>query len=303
MAGREKSITSINKKIKEGSAVVLTEMEFIEEIRDGHKLKASDIDVVTTACCAETSGTAAMISVPVTGRGVFTRAHRIWLNGVLGYPGPAPNERLGLVESLVFASQPADDKGSNYNGARLFLDILRRKEIQAACLSLEGDMYETCFHLDEIEFARMYIYNCFFKKLSPEDKTSSKTSHLKTIRGGSKILLNKAPGVVIGSGTGSAPEHRALSIAADMFGMDPEDMKESETETGKGIKNSVGLAIPVITEGVLRDLAACLLEERGQKVEDSTDTSEKNTTEYLKQCIQKGEFLLISSDMYLSNWF
>lgn len=299
MAGREKSISSINKKIKEGSAVVLTEMEFIEEIQDGHKLNASDIDVVTTACCAETSGTAAMISVPVTGRGVFTRAHRVWLNGVLGYPGPAPNERLGLVESLVFASQPADDKGNNYNGAKLFLDILRRKEIHAACLSLEGDIYETSFHLDEIEFARMYIYNCFFKKLSPEDKTSSKTSHLKTIRCGSKILINKAPGVVTGSGTGSAPEHRALSVAADMFGMDPKDMEESET----GIKNSIVLAIPVITEGVLKDLAACLMEERGRKSEDSIDIPEKAAAEYLKQCIQKGEFLLISSDMYLTNWF
>ena len=178
-------------------------------------------------------------------------------------------------------------------------EILKRKEIHAACLSLEGDIYETTFHLDEIEFARMYIYNCFFKKLSPEDKASSKTSHLKTIRCGSKILINKAPGVVIGSGTGSAPEHRALSLAADMFGMDPKDMEKSET----GIKNSIVLAIPVITEEVLKDLAACLMEERGRKSEDSIDIPEKAAAEYLKQCIQKSDFLLISSDMYLTNWF
>jgi len=303
VVSEEKSITHINNKIKNGGAVVLTDGEFLKEIQKRSSLKFPDVDVVTTSCQATTSGTAAMLCVPVTGRGVFTRAKKIWLNGVLGYPGPAPNERLGLVDTLIFADQMANDKQGNYNGARLIWDIIRRKEVQVECLSVEGNTYETSFTLDQVEFARMYVYNCFFSKLCAENKTSSRTSHLKTIRAGSKILLNRASGIVIGCGTHSAPQSRSLSLAADMFEMDPEDIKESETDMGMTTTNSVALAIPVLAEEVLKDLMDCLMEERSQETPDNIHNLEKDTAEYLKQLIKAGEFLLISSDMNLNNWF
>jgi len=278
-------------------------MEFIREIRDGSLAKLSDIDVLAVGFCAETSGTAAMINVPITEQGVFTRAEKFWLNGVPGNPGPAPNERLGQVEGLFFADQQADGKDGGYNGASLFLDILNRKEIRAECLSVEGDIYRTSLTMDKMGFARMYIYNCFFKKMSSKDRLSSKISHLKAVRSGSKVLLNKAPGIVIGCGTCSAPEHRALSIAADMFAMDPEDMKALNTKTGVRITNSVALAIPILTEAIFKDLAGFLMEERPQNAEDSVEGLENAGAQYLKNQIKTGGFLLISSDMQLNNWF
>jgi uncharacterized protein (DUF39 family) len=298
-----KTISFINKKIEDGKAVILTETEFLEEIRKGYRFKLSDVDVVTTAFHAETSGTAAMLVVPVAERGIFTRAKRIWLNGVLGFPGPAPNERLGLVDTLIFADRVADDERGNYSGAELIAGIVNREKIQVECLSVEGDTYESSFTLDQVEFARMYVYNSFINRFYAENQTSLKTSHLKTIRAGTKILLNRAKGIVIGCGTRSAPQCRSLSFAADMFEMAPECMRQSETDRGMSIINSVTLAIPVLTEDILNDFADCLMEGRHREFERSAFNLEEALAEYLKRLIETGEFLLTSSDMNLNNWF
>jgi len=302
MVGQDKSITNINEKIKAGAAVVLTDREFMQEIQKGIEFNLPDIDVVTTAFCAETSGTAAMIGVPVAERGVFTRANKLWLNGVLGYPGPAPNERLGLVEGLFFSSKMSNNRKDNYSGAQLIRDVIRREEIQVECLSVEGDIYKTTFTLDQADFARMYIYNCFFEKLCSKTNVSSRDSHLKTIKAGSKILLNKSPGIVIGCGTRSIPENRSLSLAADMFEMDPDAINEFESDRCTTLTNSVALAIPVLTVGILNDLKECLKADQLPCLEDKTH-AENKMAEYLKHIIEKGEFLLSSSDMNLNDWF
>ena len=302
MGGQEKSISHINEKLKKGKAVILTDMGFKDQIQKGVEFNLAGIDVVTTAFCAETSGTAALIGVPVVGRGVFTRAKKLWLNGVPGYPGPAPNERLGLVEGLFFSSKMSNNRKDRYNGALLIRDIIRKEEIQVECLSVEGDTYRTTFTLDQADFARMYAYNCFFRKLCAKNKASSRDSHLKTIKAGSKILLNKSPGIVIGCGTRSTAESRSLSLAADMFEMDPDTINESKSDNGTSLTNSVALAIPVLTEKILTTLRERLKEDKPRGFEDSNNT-ENEMAEYLKHIMEKGEFLLNSSDMNLNFWF
>ena len=301
MADQEKSITNINGKIKDGTAIVLTDTEFVQEIQNGSELNLIDIDVVTTAFCAETSGTAAMIGVPVAERGVFTRAKKLWLNGVLGYPGPAPNERLGLVEGLFFSSKMSNNREDNYSGAQLIRDVIRKEEIQVECLSVEGDIYMTTFTLDQADFARMYVYNSFFSKLCSKSKGSSRDRHLRTIKVGNKILLNKSPGIVIGCGTRSTVENRSLSLAADMFEMDPDAINGFESDRCVTLTNSVALAIPVLTVGILNDLKECLKADQLPRLEDKTH-AENKIAEYLKHIIEKGEFLLSSSDMNLNEW-
>ena len=302
MAIKEKSISHINTKIKGGTAIVMTESQFMEEIQKGVEFDLADIDVVTTAFCVETSGTAALIGVPVAERGTFTRAKKMWLNGVPGYPGPAPNERLGLVEGLFFAAQLSNDGKSNYSGAQLMRDAIRGDEIQVECLSVEGDTYKTSFILDQAEFARMYVYNCFFRSLCSENRAPSKDSRLKVIKAGTKILLNKATGVVIGCGTRSTPEARSLSLAADMFEMDSEDIIECEEEGETTLKNSIALAIPILTEEILKDITLCLGAEISQESEPNS-CRRNGLAEYLKQIMEKREFLLNSSDMNLNYWF
>ena len=299
MPENEKSVSLINRKVKEGKAVVLSDREFVCEIRTGHQIGVSDIDVVTTAWNAVITGTAVMLCVPVAKRGVFTRARKIWLNGVPGFPGPAPNERLGIVDTLIFAEQSARNKQADYNGAMLFVDILRKEKVEVECLSEEGDTYRSAFTIDQLQFARMYIYNCFFDGLSAsaEKITHNPCRHLTPIATGSKVLLNKAPGIVIGSGTRSAPERMALSLSAEMFEMDPDVMTGIGGGAEAVITNSIALAIPVLSEEGLKDLSSWLLAGKFAGQNEGLQSPENDMSQHLKELVIKGTFLLTGFDM------
>lgn len=271
MPATPKHIPEINARIMAGEATVLTAAELGRETAD-------HADVVTIAFQAPLSGSSAMLVVPVAGRGVFTRAAKIWLNGIQGFPGPAPNERLGLVDTLIFADQKSKDAESKYSGSELLADIVEKKEIKVECISVEGDTYESEFTIEQVQFARMYVYNSFLP-------TSPSGAHFATIRTGSRVLLNKAQGTVIGSGTRSSPERRSLSLTAEMFDMDSSLLRGD----GGGVSNSVALAIPVFDGTVLASLIAWSEEHGGAN----------DAAEHLKELIQSKEFLLTDSDMEL----
>lgn len=293
----KKSISSINEKIGVGKAVVLTDIELKEIILGGREPGMADVDVVTISWHASMQGTAAMLCVPVAERGVFTRAKKIWLNGVPGLPGPAPNERLGVVDTLIFAGQSVSDKQNAYNGARLFFDLLNKKEIQVECLSEEGGNFKSTFTVDKLLFARMYVYNCFFNGLPKADAVGqyNPNRHFETIGPGSKVLLNKARGIVIGDGTRSSPERRSLSLAADMFDMDPDTMVSSENSSEPVIRNSIALPIPILNEGILMDLSAWLMERNLERSGDVLRVPETEMARFLKELIVRGDFLLTKS--------
>lgn len=297
MSESGQTVSGINEKIKEGRCVVLTEMEFLREARRVSSLSELYADIVTVAFEVEASGSAVMLCVPVAGRGVFTRAEKIWLNGVAGLPGPAPNERLGLVDTLIFADQPSNDQIS-YRGADLFLDIISRKNIHVECLSVEGDRYTGAFTMDKLQFARMYIYNCFLERLSPAMGLNrlNQAKHIRVITTGSKVLLNRASGVVIGCGTHSSSSRMALSITAEMFEMDPGTMKEYWTPAGMTITSSVAVAIPILTAEVLEDLLRSL---SGGISRNQHAGAENEMAEDLKKLVLDGKFGLTDSDLEL----
>jgi len=294
-----KSVSLINRKIKEGKAVVLSDAEFVREMRTGHNVGVPDIDVVTTSWDAVIAGTAVMLCVPVAKRGIFTRARRIWLNDVPGFPGPAPNERLGLVDTLIFAGQLSRNKQTDYDGASLFVDILRKEKVEVECLSEEGDTYRNTFTIDQLQFARMYIYNCFLDRSSVSDGRITRNPYrrLSPVAAGSKVLVNRATGIVVGSGSQSTPERRALSLAADMFDMDPEVMTAVGGNAGTAITNSIALAIPVLSEEGLKDLSSWLLADKFAGQNEGLHSTENDMSQYLKELVMKGLFLLTDSDM------
>ena len=88
-----KDISLINEKIKDGSVKILSDIDILKLLENDRDLVLSDIDIVTFGLEGSISGSAMMLLVPVAERGVFTRAEKIWLNRVRGFPGPAPNER------------------------------------------------------------------------------------------------------------------------------------------------------------------------------------------------------------------
>ena len=270
MPAKPKDIPEINARIMAGEAKVLTAAEF-------GRGSADDADVVTLAFQAPLSGSSAMLVVPVAGRGVFTRAAKIWLNGIQGFPGPAPNERLGLVDTLVFADH-ASKADPAYDGTRLLADLMERKDIAVECISVEGDRYQSEFTIDQVQFARMYVYNAFLP-------VSSSYAPLGTVRAGSRVLLNRAQGTVIGYGTRSTAERQSISLTAEMFDMDPSVLAGDDG----GLSNSVGMAVPVLDDTIRAGLIAWSREH----------SCDDGVAEQLKGLIQSKDFLLTDSDMEL----
>lgn len=279
MTGKHRQLSSINRKIATSDAVVLTERELRTVVADGGSAMP-DVDVVVVAVRADISGTAAMMVVPVTERGVFTRARKIWLNGVPGFPGPAPNERLGVVDTLVFADQQG--RNANYHGTDLLIDVIEGKQIAVECVSAEGDTYHGAFTRDVLQFARMYVYNSFLPGPGAE-------AVLSAIGVGSRILLNGAQGIVIGRGTRSSTRTKSLSLSAEMYDMTPPLV--NTTDGGVRAWNTIALAIPVVSRAVLHDLLG--------RSQDHEGDPEADAAARLKGLIERREFLLTSTDMRL----
>lgn len=301
MSNKEKNISLINQKIEASDAVIFTEREFKKKLQDQENLKVSDVDVITVGFQSSLSASAIMILVPVAGRGDFTRAKKMWLNGVLGFPGPAPNERLGVADTLIFADQISKNKGSDYNGANLLVDIINNKKIEVECLSIEGDTYHNAFTLDQIQFARLYTYNSFYPSINvfSECESCGINKSLEMIRIGSVILLNKAPGVIVGCGTRSTPERKTLSLAADIYEMDTGIITKFESKTGMPMANSIAIPIPVINEDVLNCFSRYLKQANFPETGADNSSPDQEVAVYLKELILNKKYLLTDSDMEL----
>ena len=277
-----KTVGEINKKIRDGKAVVLTAEEFKKKVRDGERLSPDDIDVVTCGTCGVMSGTMAIMTVPVAEQGAFRRADSITLNGVPAFPGPCPNEGLGLVDLVVYGTSHAS---RSYGGGNLFRDIASaEKEIEVHA-DAGGKNFECTVYGDELQYARMITSRSAFKNYSAfvnsgmnpmntifsvlplsgglsqatvsgcgEINPLQNDPGIRFLRPGTGVLLNGAEGLILGTGTRSSQEKPNLSLSAGMTGMDPEFMGGFKTSAGPECITSIAAAIPVIDE----ECIACL---------------------------------------------
>ncbi|MGD9780393.1 homocysteine biosynthesis protein, partial [Methanomethylovorans sp.] len=92
----QRTVEEICSKISRKEAVVMTSHEICQLVREGKDIGLEDVDVVTTATRAIMSGTYAVMSFPIEAPQQFTRAKKIFLNGVPACTGPCPKERLGI---------------------------------------------------------------------------------------------------------------------------------------------------------------------------------------------------------------
>lgn len=276
-----KTVEEINRRIKEGKAVIMTAEEFKEAAEGG--LSPQQVDVVTCATCALMSGTFALLSIPVAERGKFERAEKVWLNGIPAFPGPCPNERLGIVEAIVYGTSRSE-VCQNYGGGHLFREIVEGKEVEVEVWG-GGRKFRRGVRLEEMELARIFTSRSAFRnymafvhggrgrvksifsvlglkgqlaeasvcgcgELNPLENDPK----LLTVGTGTRILLNGAPGHVVGRGTRSSREKPSLSLVADMRGMLPRFMGGFVTSVGPECITSVGMAIPVLNEEVFEGL-------------------------------------------------
>lgn len=273
-------INDIRAAIADGSAVILTASELKKRIAQGDTV--SDVDVVTCGTCGVMSGTYAVLSVPVAPPGTFSRADTISLQGVPAIPGPCPNERLGLVDLMVFGTAHADDR---YGGGHLIHDLIAGKEIHVAVTSA-GKNYEADVTLSDLPFARLFTTRSAFKNYSaiinragepektifsalPLQGTSTQATvsgcgeinpvendpTLRFLSSGTPVIVNGAGGRVVGTGTRSSTERPNLSVHADLKEMDAQFCGGFLTAAGPECITSIGTAIPVVDMDVLTSLS------------------------------------------------
>jgi putative methanogenesis marker 16 metalloprotein len=274
-----KTVSSIGRLIKEKKAKVFTASEIKDMIRRGDILSADDVDVVTTGTFGVMSGTMAIFTLPVAPPGSFGKADTITLNGVPGYPGPCPNENLGLVDCVVYGTSKRD---TNYGGGHLFKDIVKGDTIQVETVS-NGKIFRKELTLREIPFARMVVTRGAFMNytafVNPEEdvfdtifSVTGMNGPLKEVsvsgcgeinplqndplrsylKEGAPIILNGADGIIIGEGTRSTYARPNLSAAADMREMDAGMMGGFITSAGPECMTSFAAAIPITDEKALK---------------------------------------------------
>jgi putative methanogenesis marker 16 metalloprotein len=276
---KRRTVAEITEKLERGEGVVMTAAELCNSVRSGEDIGFEDVDVVTSATCGVMSGTFAILSFKVAEQDEFERASKVLLNGVPAFVGPCPNERLGIIDVMVYGTSHRDNR---YGGGHLFRDLVSHEEIEVVVEAVDGRRRETTTALKEIPFAKLCStrnafknYHAFvnarknevssifavdklkglFKELTfsgcGELNPLEKDPFMDTIGIGTKILMNGAVGFVIGEGTRSSAEKPNLMGIADMHGMIPEYLGGFRTSAGPEVLNSWAVPIPILSEHVL----------------------------------------------------
>lgn len=294
-----KTIQEIQDRIDSGRARVYTASEFKELVRSGDAPAVDDVDVVTCGTLGVMSGTAAIFNIPIAGNRAFSRAASVTINGVPGTIGPCPNESLGLIDCIVNGTAHRD---KDYGGGHLFRDLVAGEAVHVVVTADDGRVFERDITLAEIPFARIIIirgafknYHCFTNGWDDEYETifsgpipfkggySEATvsgcgeisplqndPNLDYFRPGARVLVNGAPGMVLGEGTRSSPAKPNLSMQADMHLMKAEYMGGFRTSEGPEVLASVAAAIPITGEEAYSH-AAILDEETPMPLADAHD--------------------------------
>jgi putative methanogenesis marker 16 metalloprotein len=276
-----RSIEEINAKITAGEVTVCTAFEFCNMVRAHDDVK--EVDVVTSGTKGIMSGTYATLSFQATAPNVFETAQKAWLNDVPAFVGPCPNERLGLLDLIVYGTAICRSD-TKYGGGHLFRDIVKGSDIDFELLTTMGQLIKGQTNLQEMQFARLSATRNVFKNynafVNPNDscvksifsvtclegpyKEASfcgcgelnpleKDPQLETIGVGTKALFNGAVGFVTGTGTRSSPQKPNLSGYAPLKGMNPKYVGGFNTSAGPDVFCSWAIPIPILNTSILEN--------------------------------------------------
>lgn len=200
---------------------------------------ARDADVLVVAQPGGMESSSVLLLVKVAERGLFTRAEHLSLNGITGFVGPAPNERLGVVDVLVSGGMTSVSNPA-YNGASLFEDLLHDREIHLECLSQEHTRHSSVTRLSIMDYARTTIYDL------PLDAGLARLAQ-HSLFAGATIMLNGGRGIILGNGALGNEERPSLSCAVDCFVMDKTLLLPARD--GLGPRHSLCVALPLWADG------------------------------------------------------
>ena len=137
-----KTIEEINKKIKQGKAVVITAADMVDTVKTlGPEKAAAEIDVVTTGTFSPMCSSGAFINFGHTKPAI--KAARVWLNGVPSYAG------LAAVDTYIGATEPTEDDPLNrvhpgqfkYGGGHVIHDLIEGKKVELRATAYGTDCY------------------------------------------------------------------------------------------------------------------------------------------------------------------
>jgi uncharacterized protein (DUF39 family) len=235
-----RTIDEINRKIKQGTVVVVTANEMTDIVKKrGAEKAAREIDVVTTGTFSPMCSSGAFINFGHTKPGI--KASQVWLNDVPAYAG------IAAVDVYIGATEPREDDPLNrvhpgqfkYGGGHVIQDLVAGKKVELRASGYGTDCYprrdvRKRVTIEDLPYAVLLNprnayqnYNCainltsktvytYMGVLKPNAgnanyATSGQLSPLfndpyyLTIGLGTRIFLGGAKGHVIGPGTQHNP--------------------------------------------------------------------------------------------------
>ena len=282
---KKRKISEIDKKIGQGNAVILTMQEFIDRIEEGEKIKFEDIDVVTTATKGLMSGIMGIFSFRLSPPKTLRKFTDISINGIPAFPGPCPNEYLGIADLIVYGTTQSKIK-NNYCGGSLFRELVEGKYVEILAKSSEGEVVERSISLKDMQFAKLlgtrqaiknynamincenYPVNTIFSSLPFEPNKSQLTfsgcgalnpfqndPEFNVFGVGTPLLVNGSKGYMIGPGTRNYIEKPNMMTIAPFLDMQPEYMGAFKTSYGLEPCCSIAIPIPILNERIFNNLA------------------------------------------------
>lgn len=277
-----KSYQEINKKIQEGSAVILTAEEMVELVeKEGVEYAAEKVDVVTTATFGCMCSSGVFFNIPQPNPPI--KMETVKVDGVNAYHGNAAADfYLGVTQK-----NPNDEL---IGGGHVIERLLKRKSVLIEATGAGTDCYprkslKTHLNLDDFNQAVMVNprnayqrYVCavngntektihtYMGKLLPNYKNGAcggvgtisplnNDPQYQTIGLGTQIFLGGALGAIIGPGTQHNPKTQFgnLMVTGDLKKMSAEFIAGAAI-AGYGTSCFIGLGvpIPIINENLAR---------------------------------------------------
>jgi putative methanogenesis marker 16 metalloprotein len=281
---KQRSLDEIKKKISDGSAVVMTAQELCQLTQTGKKISFDDVDVVTTATKGLMSGTSCIMAFRVGEPGQFSRVKKLTMNDIECHVGPCPNEYLGLVDLIIYATDHSESN-PKYGAGHLLRELVEGKPVEVKCTTVEGSKITKKITIQDIYFAKMlgirHAFRNYNSFINPSDKPIKSIFTVLDLQGnnsqitfcgcgplnplendvnmdvigiGTPVLINGAIGHVIGAGTRATPDRPNLMTITDLYDMNPEYMGGFVTSCGPEVIVSIGVALPIINEQVFNNL-------------------------------------------------
>ena len=151
---KRRNLSEIKKKIENDTANVITIQQFLDRVSNNERVKFEDVDIITTATKGLMSGMMGIFSFRLSPPKTLRKFTQVLINGVQSFPGPCPNEYLGIVDLIVYATTQSTTR-KNYCGGSLFRELVEGKSIEIIAKSSEGEEIKKEMTLNDMQFAKL----------------------------------------------------------------------------------------------------------------------------------------------------